>query len=102
LTAEELRAFVEATPARGVAVGRAHDGGTNAVAMRPPNVARTHFGEPASAAVHARAAEDAGLEARIVDLPGLAFDVDTPADLERLLTVPGTEKLTVPGTRART
>jgi 2-phospho-L-lactate guanylyltransferase len=84
LVADELRTFVEATPARGIAVARAQDGGTNAVAMRPPNAMRTHFGEPASAAVHTSTAESAGLEARIVDLPGLAFDVDTPADLERL------------------
>jgi 2-phospho-L-lactate guanylyltransferase len=84
LTADELRTFVEATPARGIAVARAQDGGTNAVAMRPPNAMRTHFGEPASAAVHTAMAASAGLDARIVDLPGLAFDVDAPADLERL------------------
>ena len=84
VTADEVRALVEATPERGLAIARAQDGGTNAVSMRPPGIVATHFGEPASAAVHARAAEDAGLEARIVDLPGLAFDVDTPADLERL------------------
>ena len=41
-------------------------------------------GEPASATVHANAAREAGLEARVVDLPGLAFDVDTPDDLERM------------------
>ena len=52
--------------------------------MRPPGVATTHFGEPGSCAVHVRAAEDAGLEAVVVDLPGLAFDLDTPEDLERL------------------
>jgi 2-phospho-L-lactate guanylyltransferase (CobY/MobA/RfbA family) len=45
---------------------------------------RTCFGEPASAAVHAALARDAGLEHTIVDLPGLAFDVDRPADLARL------------------
>jgi 2-phospho-L-lactate guanylyltransferase len=84
LTPEELRTFVGATPVRGVAIARAQDGGTNAVSMRPPNVARTHFGVPSSAAVHARTAKAAGLETRIVDLPGLAFDIDTPADLERL------------------
>ena len=84
VTAAEVRALVDATPERGLAIGRAQDGGTNAVSMRPPGVVDTHFGEPASAAVHARAAEEAGVEARIVDLPGLAFDVDTPGDLERM------------------
>jgi len=63
---------------------RALDGGTNAVSMRPAGVVMTHFGEPQSAAVHAQAAAAAGLAARIVDLPGLAFDVDTPADLAEL------------------
>ena len=84
LQAAEVEALVAATPQRGIAIGRAHDGGTNAVSMRPPGVLRTRFGEPSSAALHARTAEEAGLEAAIVDLPGLAFDVDTPADLERL------------------
>jgi 2-phospho-L-lactate guanylyltransferase len=84
VTADEVRALVDATPERGLAIARAQDGGTNAVSMRPPGVVMTHFGEPGSAAVHARTAKEAGLEARIVDLPGLAFDVDTPADLERM------------------
>jgi 2-phospho-L-lactate guanylyltransferase (CobY/MobA/RfbA family) len=44
----------------------------------------THFGEPQSAAVHAQTTATTGLAARIVDVPGLAFDVDTPADLAEL------------------
>jgi 2-phospho-L-lactate/phosphoenolpyruvate guanylyltransferase len=84
VTADDVRALVEATPDRGLAIARARDGGTNAVSMRPPGVVETHFGEPQSAAVHAQATAAAGLAARIVDLPGLAFDVDTPADLEEL------------------
>jgi 2-phospho-L-lactate/phosphoenolpyruvate guanylyltransferase len=84
VTADEVRAFVAATPERGMAIARARDGGTNAVSMRPPGVVATHFGEQQSAAVHAQATAAAGLAARIVDLPGLAFDVDTPADLEEL------------------
>ena len=82
--AEDVRALVAATPGRGIAIARALDGGTNAVSMRPPGAVATHFGEPRSAAVHAEATAAAGLAARILDLPGLAFDVDTPADLEEL------------------
>jgi 2-phospho-L-lactate guanylyltransferase len=82
--AEDVRALVAATPGRGMAIARALDGGTNAVSMRPPGAVPTHFGEPRSAAVHAQATAAAGLAARILDLPGLAFDVDTPADLEKL------------------
>lgn len=84
VTAEEIRALVAATPERGMAIARALDGGTNAVSMRPPGAVATHFGEQSSAAVHAQAAAAEGLAARIIDLPGLAFDVDTPADLAEL------------------
>ena len=80
LGASEVRALVEATPPRGIAIGRALDGGTNAVAMRPPGIVLTRFGEPASAAVHA----SLGVPSVMVDLPGLAFDVDTPEDLARM------------------
>ncbi len=81
---DDVRALVAATPERGLAIARADDGGTNAVAMRPPGVLGTRFGEPASCRVHAESARRAGLDAVVLDLPGLAFDVDTPADLERL------------------
>jgi 2-phospho-L-lactate guanylyltransferase len=84
VTAEDIRALVAATPDRGMAIARALDGGTNAVSMRPPGAVMTHFGERSSASVHAFATAQAGLAARIVDLPGLAFDVDTPDDLGRM------------------
>lgn len=84
VTADDIRTLVAATPDRGMAIARALDGGTNAVSMRPAGAVRTHFGEPQSAAVHAQATAAVGLAARIVDVPGLAFDVDTPADLEAL------------------
>jgi 2-phospho-L-lactate/phosphoenolpyruvate guanylyltransferase len=84
ITADDVRALVAATPARGLAIARALDGGTNAVSMCPPAAVMTHFGDPSSASVHAFAAAQAGLAARIVDLPGLAFDVDTPDDLLEL------------------
>lgn len=83
LRADEVAQLVAAAPERGLAIARAHDGGTNAIAMRPPGVVTTHFGEPASCAVHLRVAAAAGLEAVVVDLPGLAFDLDTPEDLAR-------------------
>lgn len=81
LTAEDVRALVAATPGRGIAIARARDGGTNGIAMRPPGALATHFGEGGSAAVHERAAFLAGYDAILLDLPGLAFDVDTPEDL---------------------
>ena len=84
VTGEEIRALVAATPDRGMAIARALDGGTNAVSMRPAGAVPTHFGEPQSAAVHAQATAAAGFAARILDIPGLAFDVDTPTDLAEL------------------
>jgi 2-phospho-L-lactate guanylyltransferase len=83
LTPEEVRALVMATPECGVAIARASDGGTNAVAMRPPGKVTTHFGEHDSAAVHERAAWLAGADAHVLDCPGLAFDIDTPEDLAK-------------------
>lgn len=77
----EVRALVGAVPRRGIAIARAKDGGTNAVAMRPPAVIPTLFGRPGSCRLHRQAARRAGIEAAVVDLPGLRFDVDTPADL---------------------
>lgn len=84
VTAEDIQALVAATPDRGMAIARALDGGTNAVSMRPPGAVLTHFGEVSSAAVHAQATAAAGLAARLIDVQGLAFDVDTPADLAAL------------------
>ena len=81
LSAADVRALVAAAPLHGVAIARAKDGGTNALAMRPPGELETHFGEPASACVHEDAARAAGLEAIVLDLEGLAFDIDTVEDL---------------------
>ena len=80
LRADEVEQLLAATPEEGIAIGRAHDGGTNAIAMRPPGLVLTHFGEPQSAGVHA----SLGVPYGLVDLPGLAFDVDTPDDLARM------------------
>jgi 2-phospho-L-lactate guanylyltransferase len=80
LRAEEVEELIDATPKRGIAIARALDGGTNAISMRPPGLVRTHFGERGSAAVHA----GLGVDHVVLDLPGLAFDVDTPEDLARM------------------
>jgi 2-phospho-L-lactate/phosphoenolpyruvate guanylyltransferase len=82
IRADDVEELLAATPERGIAIARALDGGTNAVAMRPPGLVRTRFGEPGSAAVHTAL----GVPYAVVDLPGLAFDVDTPEDLTRMQT----------------
>lgn len=63
-----------------VVVARACDGGTNALLLRSPMP--TAFG-PGSALAHARRARAAGLRCRVIDLPGLALDVDGPQTLAR-------------------
>jgi 2-phospho-L-lactate guanylyltransferase len=83
VSAEEIRALAASVERANVGIGRAHDGGTNALAVRPADALWPMFGVPGSAAVHAAAARAAGLEATILDLSGVALDVDTPEDARR-------------------
>lgn len=83
--AADIDAMIEACPARGVAIGRAHDEGTNALALRPPGAIVPAFGSPRSSSVHVALARAAGVPSVIVDRPGLALDLDTPDDLNEAL-----------------
>lgn len=87
VTAVDVDELVIVTPKRGLAVARATDAGTNAVSMRPAGVLETCFGSPGSAALHLELARAARLEGVLVDRPGLALDLDTPEDVERLFAV---------------
>jgi 2-phospho-L-lactate guanylyltransferase len=60
-----------------------HGTGTNALLIAPPDAFAPSFG-PGSRARHAALAQAAGLDVRIVEVPSLAFDVDTPEDLAAL------------------
>ncbi len=71
--------------ARPIALAPARDGGTNALALRPPDVVRPAFGVREGAAVLLRRAHELGLDAAVVDDPLLALDVDTPEDVRRML-----------------
>ncbi|MGH8901810.1 MAG: 2-phospho-L-lactate guanylyltransferase [Egibacteraceae bacterium] len=66
-----------------VVVVATRDGGTGALLRRPGAVVGTAFG-PGSAAAHLRLAAAAGIRPVRLDLPNLAFDVDTPDDLRAL------------------
>ncbi len=81
LGAADVAALAAAGARRGaVVIARDRAGrGTNALAAPAAVNFRFRFG-PGSAAAHARAARRAGLRPAFVDRPGLAFDVDTPAD----------------------
>jgi 2-phospho-L-lactate guanylyltransferase len=86
LAPDDVRALLQALVGdRGVAIAPDRAGtGSNGLAMRPPDVIGFRFG-PGSFAAHRAQAEDAGLAPIIVERPGLAFDLDTPADLARWL-----------------
>jgi 2-phospho-L-lactate guanylyltransferase (CobY/MobA/RfbA family) len=56
----------------------------NALALRPPGAFEPAFGVRQSARRTEERARAAGIEPVVVDDPLLAFDVDRPADLERL------------------
>ena len=85
LTIDDVEQFVAALTRHGVVIARATDAGTNAVAMDPAGAMGTTFGVEGSAALHAALAETAGLTPVIVDIPGLAHDLDTTEDLEEVL-----------------
>lgn len=65
-----------------VALVPSKDGGTNALALAPGAIA-FRFG-PDSARRHLAAADAADLRSLQLELPTLALDIDTPADLARL------------------
>ncbi|KAB2919143.1 MAG: 2-phospho-L-lactate guanylyltransferase [Hyphomicrobiaceae bacterium] len=83
----ELRAVIEALPATSgprAALVPSHDGdGTNALLVSPPGAIEPAFGE-GSFVRHLAQAVGRRLDTRVLHLPGLAADIDTPRDLARL------------------
>ena len=82
-TPADLLALLAAMPPRGVALAPARDGTTNALALADPSLFAPLYG-PGSAVRFRDHAAAGGADARCVDLPNLADDVDTVADLERV------------------
>jgi len=67
----------------------AHDRrGSNCIALSPPTLIQFRFGND-SFTPHLAAARAQKIEPTILDLPGLALDIDTPEDLRLLLARPG-------------
>ncbi|OGK86279.1 MAG: 2-phospho-L-lactate guanylyltransferase [Candidatus Rokubacteria bacterium GWA2_73_35] len=84
VTAAELAALAAAARPGAPAFAPSRSGlGTNGVALAPPGAMPLTFGEP-SFDGHLAAARARGLEPRVLALPGLALDVDTPEDLAAL------------------
>ncbi len=88
LEAPDLEAVFTALTARTVVLAPARDGGTNVIAGEGPF--RFRYG-PGS--FHRHAASTAG-RATVVTRPGLALDLDTPADLDAALAHPAGAWLT--------
>jgi 2-phospho-L-lactate guanylyltransferase len=85
LSTSDLAALLDAAATAAVVI--APDGannGTNALLLTPPCALDPSFGE-ASFVRHRRLADDAGLAYVTVERAGLALDLDTPADVSRLL-----------------
>jgi 2-phospho-L-lactate guanylyltransferase len=59
---------------------------TNALALSPPTAMTTRFGRDDSFEAHCAAARERGLRVAVVESERIAFDVDLPADHERLRT----------------
>jgi 2-phospho-L-lactate guanylyltransferase len=85
LTTDDVEAYIGALRPNGAVIARATDAGTNGVAMHPSGAMRTTFGSKGSAALHADLAREAGLTPVMLDLEGMAHDLDTAADLEEVL-----------------
>lgn len=81
-TADDVARVLAALAAAEVVLVPAHDGGTGALGLRPPRAIAPAFG-PGSAAAHREAARAAARRLEELDCPSLAFDVDTPTDLDR-------------------
>ena len=83
---EALIAAASASPA--FIIAPAHDElGSNAILMSPPNAVKLRFGED-SYFPHLAASRAAGILPHILRLPGIAMDIDHPADIARFASIP--------------
>jgi 2-phospho-L-lactate/phosphoenolpyruvate guanylyltransferase len=87
LQAADIAAMIDAGRTSPVVIAEAKDGGTNALLLRPPTVLQFAFATSRpSAQFHADHARNVGIEPAIVRRSGLARDIDTPDDLQALVS----------------
>lgn len=86
---DELQKIMDSAPARGsVLVTDAAGRGTNAALRSPGNLFPLCFGND-SFLPHLESAKASGLPCVVLELPGIALDVDRPEDLHRLASAEG-------------
>ena len=89
ITANELEAILHAAPPVGSVLVPAADGrGTNAAYRSPAGLFPLRFGND-SFKPHLAAARATQKPCVVLSLPGIALDVDNPAELKQLATAPG-------------
>ena len=89
IQAWELEMVLDQAPAQGSVLVPARDGrGTNAILRRPAALFPLRFGDD-SFKPHLAAAQATGKPCVVLHLPGIAVDVDNPADLRHLASLPG-------------
>lgn len=89
VTAEEVERILAAAPEQGsVLVPSADQRGTNAAYRRPAGLFPLRFGND-SFQPHLSAARATGLPCVVIELPGIALDIDTLDDLLQLAAAPG-------------
>jgi 2-phospho-L-lactate/phosphoenolpyruvate guanylyltransferase len=89
IEAWEFEEILKRAPTEGSVLVPAADGrGTNAAFRRPAGLFSLRFGND-SFKPHLAAAQATGKPCIVIQSPGIAVDVDNPADLQRLLAMPG-------------
>lgn len=89
IQSSELEEIMAHAPEAGSVLVPAADGrGTNAVFRRPADLFPLRFGND-SFKPHLAAAKETGLPCIVLQLPGIALDIDNPADLQQLAAQPG-------------
>ncbi|MGB8987476.1 MAG: 2-phospho-L-lactate guanylyltransferase [Candidatus Sulfotelmatobacter sp.] len=89
IQATELEQIYAVAPDEGSVLAAAADGrGTNAIFRRPANLFPLRFGND-SFKPHLAAAQATGKPCHVLQLPGIAVDVDNPEDLQQLLAHAG-------------
>jgi 2-phospho-L-lactate guanylyltransferase len=89
-TAEELSSLIGSRGSRhGVTLAPSHDSnGTNALLLAPPNAIAPCYG-PGSYLEHMSQAMARHIDVNVLHLPGVARDIDEPADLAVLAAAAG-------------